>query len=109
MINEAHSGYPLVLQLRAVNSHPGKGVDGILRWLFWRLRKARPGIRIILRGDAGFSLPEILKICERSHVKYAFGFSSNAILKRKVNYLLDRARLEYLRTGEKARFFDDVY
>jgi len=30
LINEASSGYPLVLQLRAGNSHPGKGVAGIL-------------------------------------------------------------------------------
>ncbi len=55
LINEALSGYPLVLQLRAGNSHPVKGVAGILRWLFWRLRKAMPGVRIILRGDAGNS------------------------------------------------------
>jgi hypothetical protein len=109
LINEAASGYPLILQLRAGNSHSGKGVAGILRWLFWRLRKAIPGVKIILRGDAGFSLPEILNICERSNVKYAFGFTSNAVLKRKINYLLDQARLQYLRTGEKARLFDDVY
>ncbi len=55
LINDASSGYPLVLQLRAGNSHPGKGVAGILRWLFWRLKKAMPGVRIILRGDAGNS------------------------------------------------------
>ncbi len=109
LINEAHSGYPLVLQLRAGNSHPGKGVAGLLRWLFWRLKRAWPKVKIILRGDAGFSLPEIINLCERSGVKYAFGFSSNTVLKRKINYLLDRARLQYTRTGEKARLFDDVY
>ena len=109
LINEASSGYPLVLQLRRGNSHPGKGVAAILRWLFWRLKKAMPGVRIILRGDAGFSLPEILNVCERSEVKYAFGFSSNAVLKRKINYRLDQARLQYFHTGEKARLFDDVY
>jgi hypothetical protein len=42
-------------------------------------------------------------------VKYVFGFSNNAVLKRKINYLLDLARLEYFRTQEKARLFDDVY
>ena len=80
LIHEAYSAYPLVLQLRAGNSHSGKGVVGILRWLFWRLRTAWSGIKIILRGDAGFSLPEIINLCERSEVKYAFGFSSNAVL-----------------------------
>jgi hypothetical protein len=109
LINEAQSGYPLLLQLRAGNSHAGKGVTGLLRWLFWRLKKAWPGVRIILRGDAGFSLPEVINLCERSEVYYALGFSSNAVLKRKIDYLLDQARLQYFRTQEKARLFDDVY
>ncbi len=109
LINEASSGYPLILQLRAGNSHSGKGIAGILRWLFWRLKRAWPKVKIILRGDAGFSLPELIRLCERSGVGYAFGFTSNAVLKRKISYLLDQARLQYLRTGEKARLFDDVY
>jgi hypothetical protein len=109
LINEATSGYPLILQLRAGNSHAGKGVLGLLRWLFFRLRKAWPDVKIILRGDGGFSLPEIINLCERKEVKYVFGFSNNAVLKRKINYLLDLARLEYFRTQEKARLFDDVY
>jgi hypothetical protein len=109
LINEANSGYPLILQLRAGNSHAGKGVLGLLRWLFWRLKNAWPDVKIILRGDGGFSLPEILNLCERKEVKYVFGFSNNAVLKRKINYLLDQARLEYFRTLQKARLFDDVY
>lgn len=109
LINEASSGYPLVLQLRAGNSHPGKGVAGILRWLFWRLKRAWPGVRIILRADAGFSLPEILQVCESSVVEYAIGFARNQVLERKIADLLERARLQYIQTGQKARLFDDVY
>jgi hypothetical protein len=109
LINEAKSGYPLVLQLRAGNSHAGKGVAPILRWLFWRLKRAWSGVEIILRGDGGFSLPEIIKVCERAGVGYVCGFSNNALLKRKSADLLERARLQYCQTGEKARLFDDVY
>ncbi len=109
LINEAKSGYPLIVQLRPGNSHAGKGVLGLLRWLFWRLRKAWPNVKIILRGDGGFSLPEIINLCEKKDIKYVFGFSSNAVLKRKINYLLDLARLQYFRTQKKARLFDDVY
>jgi hypothetical protein len=109
LINEAKSGYPLVLQLRAGNSHAGKGVAGILRWLFWRLKRVWTGVKIILRGDGGFSLPEIIKVCERSGVGYVLGFSSNNVLKRKIADLLERSRLQYCQTGEKARLFDDVY
>lgn len=109
LINEAQSGYPLVLQLRAGNSHPGKGVAGILRWLFWRLKRAFPGVRLILRADAGFALPEILQVCERSKVGYAIGFARNAVTERKIADLLERARLQFIRTQQKARSFDDVY
>jgi len=109
LINEASSGYPLVLQLRAGNSHPGKGVAGILRWLFWRLKRAWPEVRIILRADAGFSLPEIFRVCERSAVGYAIGFARNGVLERKIADLLERARLQSVQTQQKARLFDDVY
>ena len=109
LINEARSGYPLVLQLRAGNSHPGKGVAGILRWVFWRLKRAFPGVRLVLRADAGFALPEILRVCERSGVKYAIGFSRNAVTGRKIADLLERARVQFFRTQQKARLFDDVY
>jgi hypothetical protein len=109
LINEASSGYPLVLQLRAGNSHPGKGVAGILRWLFWRLRRAFPAVRIVLRADAGFALPEILQVCERADVGYAIGFARNAVTARKMADLLERARLQFIQTQQKARLFDDVY
>jgi len=109
LINEASSGYPLVLQLRAGNTHSGKGVAGILRWLFWRLKREFPGTKIILRADAGFSLPEIIRVCERSKVFYAIGYTCNAVTKRKMADLLERARLQFCKTGEKARLFDDVY
>ncbi|MBD3886930.1 IS1380 family transposase [Phormidium tenue FACHB-886] len=109
LINQASSSYPLVLQLRAGNSHPGKGVAGILRWLFWRLKRAFPGVAMILRADAGFALPEILPVCERSEVGYALGFARNAVAKRKIADLLERARLQFRQTQQKARLFDDVY
>jgi hypothetical protein len=109
LINEASTGYPLVMQLRAGNSHSGKGIVGILRWLIWRIKKAFPPVEIIIRGDAGFSLPEIIRVCERSQVKYVFGFSSNAVLKRKIENLLEIARVVYHLTRQKARLFDDVY
>jgi hypothetical protein len=109
LINEASSGYPLVLQLRAGNSHSGKGVAGILRWLFWRLKQAWPETKIILRADAGFSLPAILRVSERSGVGYAIGFSRNAVLARKIADLLERSRLQFMQTQHKARLFDDVY
>jgi len=109
LINDAATGYPVLLQLRAGNSHAGKGIKSLLRWLFWRIRQAFPSVRIVLRGDAGFSLPEIITICERSSIDYVFGYGANNVLKRKSENLIEQARLEFCRTGKKARLFDDVY
>lgn len=109
LINEASSGYPLVLQLRAGNSHPGKGVAGLLRWLFWRLKRAWPDVKLYFRADAGFALPEILRVCERSQVGYVIGFGSNAVVKRKIEARLEQARIVTCLTGAKARLFDDAY
>ncbi len=66
-------------------------------------------MRLILRADAGFSLPEILQVCERSTVGYAIGFTRNAVTARKMADLLERARLQFVQTQQKARLFDDVY
>ena len=109
LINDAQTGYPLVMQLRAGNCHSGKGVVGLLRWLFWRLRRAWPNVRLILRADAGFCLPEILRTCERSQVGYGIGFIRNRVLSRKIGPLLEMARVVSHFDGGKARLFDDVY
>ncbi len=109
LINEATSGYPIVLQLRAGNSHPGKGVAGILRWLFWRLKRAWPEVKLYFRADAGFALPEIFRVCERAQVGYVIGFASNAVVKRKIEARLEQARVVSCLTGDKARLFEDVY
>lgn len=110
LINEATSGYPLVLQLRAGNSHPGKGVAGLLRWLFWRLRRVWPDVQIVLRADSGFSLPEIVRVCERAEVGYVLGYRRNAVLERKIQPVLEQARVVACLNGKgKARLFEDVY
>ena len=48
-------------------------------------------------------------MCERSGVGYAIGFARNAVTARKIADLLERARLQCIQTGQKARLFEDVY
>jgi hypothetical protein len=109
MVNDAKTGYPLLLHLRPGNSHSGKGVKSLLRWLFYCIRKRFPGVRIILRGDGGFSLPEIISLCESSKVDYAFGYSRNAILERKIADLAEQARLQFIQSNQKVKLFSDTY
>ena len=55
------------------------------------------------------SLPEIIQVCERSGVDYVLGYSCNTVVQKKAAFLMDLARLDLERTGQKARLFDDVY
>ena len=47
------------------------------------LRAVWSDVEIIVRGDAGFATPEMYEVCERLALKYAFGYSSNNVLKRR--------------------------
>lgn len=47
--------------------------------------------------------------CERSGVGYVMGFPRNGVLERKIADLLERVRLQCIQSGQKARWFDDVY
>ncbi len=73
------------------------------------LARSHSKVKELFGSTEGFVIGDIKDQCERREVKYAFGFSSNTVLKRKISYLLDQARLQYISTGEKARLFDDVY
>lgn len=47
-----------------------------------------------MRADAGFSLPEILGVCERCGVRYAIGFARNAVTERKIAPLFEQPAQE---------------
>jgi len=67
-------------------------------------------VRIILRADSGFSLPELVTTCERAQVGYAIGYPRNAVLERKIQSVLEQARVVACLSEEgKARLFEDVY
>lgn len=109
MVNDAKTGYPLLLHLRPGNSHSGKGIQSLLRWLFYCIKKRFPGVKIILRGDGGFSLPEIISLCEKSKIDYVFGYAKNAVLERKIESLAEQARLQFVQTHKKVQLFSDAY
>ncbi|MCY4504006.1 MAG: transposase, partial [Alphaproteobacteria bacterium] len=61
---------------------------GILKLLVARLRRAWPGVHIVLRADSGFCRWRLMRWCERHDVGYILG--------------LDHVRLERLDDVEQA-------
>ena len=98
----------LVSYLRPSNIDGAKHAWAILSLLVKRLRKTWPTTKIIFRGDSGFCRWRMLRWCETHGVYYIVGLAKNSRLNGMAQALLDRAREQYERTGQKQRLFMDI-
>lgn len=92
--------------LRPGKVHAALGADDDLQYVVNRLRQVWPGVMIHVRGDAGFGVPWMYQVYERLGLLYTFGLSTNAVLKRAAEPLIQRAIEQFERTGQPARLFD---
>jgi Transposase DDE domain group 1 len=98
--------YLVTAVLRPGNAPGSAGAIGILRRLIRRVKKAFPGSRIRVRLDGGFASPEVLDFldCEPK-MQYIVNLAANAVLKRKAEWAMKRAR----RTSEISGQTEHVY
>lgn len=59
------------------------GAVTTLRPIVQALRAAWPDVTILVRGDSGMATPEVYEFCEAEGLLYAFGYSSNNVLKER--------------------------
>ena len=93
----------VMLSLRPGNVHAALGADDDLEHLVRRLREVWPDVVIVVRGDAAFGVPCMYDICERLHLLYTFGLSSNAVLQRHSDELLAQAVAGWEQEQQAAR------
>lgn len=72
----------LVAYLRPSKNDASKHVRAVLRLLVARLRAAWPQVRIVIRGDSGFSRPKLMRWCDRCGIGYILGLKRNPVLER---------------------------
>jgi hypothetical protein len=106
IISEPTTRHVFLAWLRPGTMHAALGADDDLMRVVNALRKERPDIAIHVRGDAGFGVPWMYKICEENTLSYTLGFSSNTRLKKLAGELMHRAIGQYEQTREKARLFE---
>ena len=106
IISEPTTKHVFVAWLRHGTSHAAMGADDDLMRVVNALRAARPDIQIHVRGDAGFGVPWMYKICDENSLTYTFGFSTNARLKALTEVLMQQAVGQYDQTKQKARLFE---
>lgn len=87
-------------------AHPSLGAAKDITYLVKRLRETWPDVKIHVRADTGFAVPEFYEACEQLNVDYTIGFPVNARLKRISEPLQKQALEQYEATGQSQRLFD---
>jgi DDE family transposase len=85
-----------------------RGVRGLLRRLFTKLRTVFPRARLRVRADAGFAEAQLLSFLDRAGVDYVLGLPGNRRLDKRVRRLLGRARLRARTTGETVTLYGET-
>jgi len=83
----------------------------VLKRLVMHLRQAWPKTLIVFRGDSHFAYPEVMKWIEaQAQLSYVTGLSSNAVLKKLAQEVVEQAKRAYERDGVKiTRFHSTRY
>ncbi len=94
--------------LRPGTGAPTRGVRGLLRRLFAKLRAVFPRARLRVRADAGFADATLLAFLDAAAVEYVLGLAGNRRLDKRVRRLLGRARMQARATGETATRYGET-
>jgi Transposase DDE domain group 1 len=109
MFNAEPIQYAVAAVLRPGTGAATRGVRGLLRRLFRKLRTLFPAARLRVRADAGFADAKLLAFLDRAEVEYVLGVAGNRRLDKRVRRLLGRARVQARATGETATLYGDTW
>ena len=98
----------LVAYLRPADGDAAKHSLGILKLLVARLRRAWPGVRIVVRADSGFCRWRLMSWCERHSVGYILGLAKNPRLTALAGPAMALAEAGFAESGLKQRRFAEL-
>jgi hypothetical protein len=98
----------LAAKLRPSDIDGAAGTLTVVGRIVEQIRKAWPGVEIVLRGDSGFCREPIMAWCERNRVDYLFGLAKNKRLCKIIGAELHLAKLAFEGTGQAARVFQEI-
>jgi len=105
LVFERHTGCLLATRLRPGNASSHARIVPMLLRLVPRLQAAFPGVKIKLRGDAGFALPLLYEFCEFFGIQYTLGIPANQVFQRRAESRQKQLKRRYRRTQLPQRSF----
>jgi len=97
--------YVLCARLRPSSIGPAVGAKKEVARVVQQIRRRWPDVRIILRGDSGFCVDEVMAWCEENRVDYVLGLARNKRLEALVAEALAEAQQQWEATQRPARVF----
>jgi hypothetical protein len=107
LIYDGRTGELITTVLRPGNVHASRRIVAILRRIVKKLKQAFGDIKITVRADGGFAIPELYEFCETEELNYIIGFITNDRVLAYGQDLIDSAGEEYHRTQAKQRLFGE--
>jgi hypothetical protein len=98
---------PLWAQLRTADHGAARGAAAALEKIVAAIRQRCKRARIIVRGDSGFCVEELMRWCEAHGVYYCLGLGKNSVLIEKTQSPLAEARARHCLTGAATRVFTE--
>ena len=95
-------------RLRTSDRGAAHGVVAELEPIVKRLREAWPQVRILVRGDSGFSNDELMAWCEKEGIDYVLGLAKNDRLKRRIATRMETVRQLQRAIGKAVRQFQEL-
>jgi hypothetical protein len=95
----------LCARLRPSSIGPAVGAKKEVARVVQQIRRRWPEVQIILRGDSGFCVNELMAWCEEHRVDYVLGLARNKRLESQVTGALGEAKQQWEATQEPARVF----
>ena len=105
LVFERHTGCLLAARLRPGNASSHARILPMLLRLVPRLQSAFPGVKIKLRGDAGFAFPLLYQFCEFFDLEYTIGIAANCVFQQRAQPRQKQLKRRYRRTQVPQRSF----
>lgn len=95
-------GFPVAAVLRSGDTRTG-GVCAVLLRIMEKLTSALGKFDVLVRADAGFSTPELYKLCDEMGIRYVVGLITHKSLTERAEPWMTEARAQFEKTGEPVR------
>jgi hypothetical protein len=95
----------LVSYLRPSSVGAAHHSAAVTKLLVETIRSRWPDVKIIVRGDGGYSIERLMKWCDKNEVGYVFGLPKNNVLNANITCEITRARILHSRSGANEAVF----